>query len=229
MRYVANTIQANISAIEANTTSETASQTSQTTYTHFRSLAVTNTWADDNDSRGSRPTSIKVNLIGTVTNPDSTTIKVNLTALDPSIVTQATLTNSTGSENGANWTYNWAQLPKYDSVGRLIVYTVEADAAINLDVYTPEVTGNMNTGYTITTYYTYGGSTERQTEVQYFDTNDGTTDVNFEARENGFTRRGYTFENWRLESPTGTDYDPHDIVTVNPDATYNMYAIWDKQ
>ena len=228
---ISNTVQGTVSAIAANTTSEATSQTAQTTYTHFRSLTVSSTWDDGVETP---PASIKVNLIGTVTNPDSSTLRVNLTAIDPSIVTQATLNNSAGSENGANWTYNWAQLPKYDAVGRQIVYTVEVDPAIDYNKYTPEVTGNMDNGYTITIYNTYGGATERQTGVQYYDTNDGTTDVNFEARENGFTRRGYTFENWRLESPTGTDYNPHDTVTVNPEVdsdktTYNMYAIWGQQ
>ena len=230
---IVNTIEANVHAIDSNTTSQTTSQSATTKYTHFRSLTSTIVWSDENNSKGVRPDTVKMNLIGTVTKEDLSVQNIDLEALGSNIETSAILRDSTGSENGENWTYTWTQLPKYDSEGREIMYTLEA-ATLNYELYTPEISGNMNDGYTLTVYYTYGGSTESQTETQYFDAETGTTNVNFEAQENGFTRRDYTFENWKLETPEGTNYNEHQTVTVNPrvnsdKTTYNMYAIWEKQ
>ncbi len=85
-------------------------------------------WVDANNAKGARPGSITINLLrnGTVVAGQSKTI------------------NGTGNE----WTFSYANLPKFDSRGNEYTYTVD-EASVPAD-YVKTITG-----YTITN--TYGG------------------------------------------------------------------------
>ncbi len=69
-------------------------------------ITVDKVWVDDSDAAGARPDELELTLNGA---PANTEIP------DPEI---------TESDDGNTWTYTWAGLPKYDSAGEEIEYTV---------------------------------------------------------------------------------------------------------
>ena len=94
-------------------------------------ISVNKHWADDNNANGKRPTSIKYVLSGN-----------NQTK-------EQTVTGNTTSD--ADWNYTFTNLPKYNSQGNEIVYTVDEQEVNPGDFkfYTKQVTG-MNVTNTFT-------------------------------------------------------------------------------
>ena len=96
----------------------------------LRNVSVSKSWDDGENQDGIRPESIVVNL----KNGSSTVKSIELNA-----------------EN--EWSYTFTGLPK-NLNGNVIEYTVdEANVPVG---YTPTITGNIDTGYTITNTYTPG-------------------------------------------------------------------------
>ena len=95
-------------------------------------ISVNKHWADDNNANGKRPTSIKYVLSGN-----------NQTK-------EQTVTGSTNSD--ADWNYTFTNLPKYNSQGNEIVYTVDEQEVNPGDFkfYTKQVTGlNITNTFTV--------------------------------------------------------------------------------
>ena len=92
------------------------------------SVTVTKAWADNNDQDGIRPNDITVKLLA---NGEDTGLTLILGA-------------------GNNWTGSFTGLDKYEN-GEVIAYTVE-EIAIN--GYETVITGDQNSGYTITNSHT---------------------------------------------------------------------------
>ncbi|MBE6937794.1 MAG: Cna B-type domain-containing protein, partial [Ruminococcaceae bacterium] len=90
------------------------------------SLSVTKVWSDGDNAAELRPESVTVNLIA------------------DGVATGKSLVLS--GENG--WTGKFEQLAKFAS-GKEIIYTVTEDAVEN---YTAEITGDAETGFTVTNY-----------------------------------------------------------------------------
>ena len=92
------------------------------------SVSVTKSWNDDNDQDGIRPLSITVKLLA-----------------------DGTDTGQTKELNaGNNWTDSFTDLDEYKS-GQKIVYTIEE---VNVSGYTSAITGDADSGYTITNNHT---------------------------------------------------------------------------
>ncbi len=89
------------------------------------SVTVSKNWVDDNDHDGLRPASVNVNLLAN------------------GVVTDTVTLNSTG-----NWTHTFTGLDKNDSDGKAITYSVK-EATVPTG-YTAVVTGDAETGFTIT-------------------------------------------------------------------------------
>ena len=68
-----------------------------------------------------------------------------------------------------------------------------------------------------------GGSTAAQSDYRYYN-NGNTTNPTFTIRANGFSKSGYSFVNWRLNSTSGTAYNPNNTITLTTNAT--LYAMW---
>lgn len=79
----------------------------------------------------------------------------------------------------------------------------------------------------VTLSYDGNGSTEgdtaSETKQRYYNYGN-VTDPIFTIKENGFSRSAYTFTNWRLNSASGTVYNPNTVLTLSENAT--MYAYW---
>ena len=88
------------------------------------SVTVRKTWNDNNDQDRMRPDSVSVSLSNGVTAVNTQTLS-----------------------NANNWTYTFTNLPKYSN-GTLIPYTVVENNVP--EGYTAEVTGSIETGFTIT-------------------------------------------------------------------------------
>ena len=96
-------------------------------------IPVTKVWDDNSNFAGKRPTSITLKLTGS----------------DGQEYTQEL--NAEGNEVNT-WTYIFTGLPKYDSVGNEITYTLSEEPTGSI-FYTEEnadITGDMTSGYTIT-------------------------------------------------------------------------------
>ena len=92
------------------------------------SVTVRKTWDDNNDQDRMRPDSVSVSLSDGVTAVNTQTLS-----------------------NANNWTYTFTNLPKYSN-GTLIPYTVVENNVP--EGYTAEVTGSIETGFTITNAHT---------------------------------------------------------------------------
>ena len=130
------------------------------TFSPLETVTVTKEWDDNNNSLGLRPSTVQVELIAYVTNPDTTTTSVTL---DQSITTTVTLRATSGANNGDNWTYEWSGLPHWYTDGRAIEYTVEeVPLTGNLArVYTAEVEEDSVNENEFTITNTYSAPTEK--------------------------------------------------------------------
>ena len=90
-------------------------------------ISVTKVWNDGDNKAGLRPGEIEVAIKNGT--EEVGTVKLN-------------------SDN--KWTATVENLPKYDSTGAEITYTVEEKEYQNDEYYTPAVTGDKSAGYTIT-------------------------------------------------------------------------------
>ena len=92
------------------------------------SVTVTKSWKDNDDQDGIRPNSITIELVA---NGDSTgkTLVLN---------------------DGNSWTGTFTELDKYEA-GQVIAYTV---AEVAVEGYSTVITGDQNTGYTVTNSHT---------------------------------------------------------------------------
>lgn len=68
-----------------------------------------------------------------------------------------------------------------------------------------------------------GGSTEAQTGTRYFNSGNY-ANPSFILRNNGFSRSGWGFYKWALNSVGGTQYSVGSNITLNGNAT--LYALW---
>lgn len=68
-----------------------------------------------------------------------------------------------------------------------------------------------------------GGSTASQSGTRYYN-NGNVANPSFVLRNNGYTRTGYDFTNWRMGSSTGTAYNAGTSVTLSSNTTF--YASW---
>ena len=95
-------------------------------------VAVTKNWDDNLNVNGKRPTSIKYVLNGGTTP-----------------VEQVVSGNTTTDEN---WSYTFANLPKYNELGNIINYSVEEQAvnANDFKFYTNKIIGDKDSGFRIT-------------------------------------------------------------------------------
>lgn len=100
-------------------------------------ISVTKIWNDDNNNDGKRPESITLKLY-----KGEGTAKTE--------VTTVTLTSTAATTDSATWTYEFTDLPEKEN-GNKIIYTVTEDEVTD---YTGKVTGNMETGFTITNTHT---------------------------------------------------------------------------
>ena len=94
-------------------------------------VQVNKVWEDNSNANSKRPTSIKYVLTGNGLTKEQT-------------VTGNTTTNE-------NWSYKFTDLPKYDTQGNEIVYTVAEQEATTdgLKFYSNEISGEYKTGITI--------------------------------------------------------------------------------
>ena len=95
-------------------------------------VAVTKNWDDNSNVNGKRPTSIKYVLNG-----------------GTAPVEQVVIGNRTTDEN---WSYTFANLPKYNELGNIINYSVE-EQAVNVNdfkFYTNKIIGDKDSGFRIT-------------------------------------------------------------------------------
>ena len=102
-------------------------------------IPVTKVWNDNGNASGKRPESVELVLTGTGANVNSTNT--------------ATLTAENNTDGNTNtWEYTFTGLPKYDSNGDEIQYTVTEKEVNSEDLkfYTNNVSGDMKSGYTIT-------------------------------------------------------------------------------
>ena len=95
-------------------------------------VAVTKNWDDNSNVNGKRPTSIKYVLNG-----------------GTAPVEQVVSGNTTTDEN---WSYTFANLPKYNELGNIINYSVEEQAvnANDFKFYTNKIIGDKDSGFRIT-------------------------------------------------------------------------------
>ena len=95
-------------------------------------VAVTKNWDDNSNVNGKRPTSIKYVLNGGTTP-----------------VEQVVSGNTTTDEN---WSYTFANLPKYNELGNIINYSVEEQEvnANDFKFYTNKIIGDKDSGFRIT-------------------------------------------------------------------------------
>ena len=95
-------------------------------------VAVTKNWDDNLNVNGKRPTSIKYVLNG-----------------GTAPVEQVVSGNTTTDEN---WSYTFANLPKYNELGNIINYSVEEQAvnANDFKFYTNKIIGDKDSGFRIT-------------------------------------------------------------------------------
>ncbi|MBR2552558.1 MAG: Cna B-type domain-containing protein [Erysipelotrichaceae bacterium] len=111
-------------------------QAYEVTYTNeYASVNVTVTkeWSDGSDQDGIRPDTLELTLNG---------LPADVEAPEPEI---------TVSEDGNSWTYTWSGLPKYDSDGEDISYTITEDSVP--EGYTCKTT-TVDAGGTITNTHT---------------------------------------------------------------------------
>ena len=95
-------------------------------------VAVTKNWDDNSNVNGKRPTNIKYILNG-----------------GTAPVEQVVSGNNTTDEN---WSYTFANLPKYNELGNIINYSVE-EQAVNVNdfkFYTNKIIGDKDSGFRIT-------------------------------------------------------------------------------
>ena len=95
-------------------------------------VAVTKNWDDNSNVNGKRPTSIKYILNG-----------------GTAPVEQVVSGNTTTDEN---WSYTFANLPKYNELGNIINYSLE-EQAVNVNdfkFYTNKIIGDKDSGFRIT-------------------------------------------------------------------------------
>ncbi|MBQ3155791.1 MAG: Cna B-type domain-containing protein, partial [Clostridia bacterium] len=95
-------------------------------------IDVTKIWDDENNLEGFRPDSIVINLIKQAGEDG-----------EPEILCTEEVT---GSKTDISWSFSWSGLPKYED-GEKIQYTVNEEP---LSDYEVEVTGDQQTGFTIT-------------------------------------------------------------------------------
>ena len=95
-------------------------------------VAVTKNWDDNSNVNGKRPTSIKYVLNGGI-----------------APVEQVVSGNTTTDEN---WSYTFANLPKYNELGNVINYSVEEQEvnANDFKFYTNKIIGDKDSGFRIT-------------------------------------------------------------------------------
>ena len=78
----------------------------------------------------------------------------------------------------------------------------------------------------------YGGSTDPDTKPQYYIAGEGTSEVSFEAKANGFTYTGHHFTKWADGDEPTTKYAVGQAIKFNPGVTDTnttkiVYAEWD--
>ena len=77
----------------------------------------------------------------------------------------------------------------------------------------------------------YGGSTAPDSKLQYYIAGQGTSDVTFQAKQNGFTYTGHHFTKWADGDQPTTKYAVGKSITfspkVNESSTKIVYAEWD--
>ena len=125
--------------------------------------------------------------------------------------------SSSNAASKSGWSFvGWRQDKTASS--SVVSSLTAGESTINLyAVYRQTITvtynGNGNTG----------GSTASQTGYRYYN-NGNTTNPSFTLRSNGFSKSGYSFVNWRLNSTSGTAYNPNATIILSSNAT--LYAIW---
>lgn len=69
-----------------------------------------------------------------------------------------------------------------------------------------------------------GGNTSSQTLAKLYNTSGDSYTPRVTINNNGFTRDGYTFQNWALGKVDGNTYTPNTLFELSNNAT--MYALW---
>ncbi|MGI6722001.1 MAG: Cna B-type domain-containing protein [Anaerovoracaceae bacterium] len=97
------------------------------------SMNVDKQWDDNNNADQARPDKVKIELYRTIEGSTA----------DPIYVSYSTMT----PDKDGNWKLAFTNLPKADADGNTYIYTVKES---NVDGYAGTVTGDQNTGYTVT-------------------------------------------------------------------------------
>ncbi|MCD8208052.1 MAG: Cna B-type domain-containing protein, partial [Bacteroidales bacterium] len=93
-------------------------------------------WEDENNQDGLRPASVTVRLLS-----------------GENVI--ATTTVAAGGENNGDWTFSFTDIDKYADGGKEVEYSVEEILSLNLEeIYTIEITGDMDDGFVITNMHT---------------------------------------------------------------------------
>ena len=178
-------------------------------------VTVTKAWEDTEEQQGKRPTEITAVVSG-----NGRTERYNV-------------------KEAEGWTYTFEDLPKYDSNGNVITYTVTEEG--DYEFYQlKEVTGDVETGFTITNEFVRPIDTVDVTVTKAWEdtaeqqgkrpleitakitgtletANDITRTYNIKARENWT----YTFEELPKYDVNGDIID----YTVTEEGTYNFYQL----
>ena len=115
-------------AVEDYTTTYNGNNVTNTHTPEQTSVTVSKAWVDNNDQDGIRPNDITVILLANGEDTGKTLIL----------------------SSGNNWTGSFTELDKYAD-GEIIVYTVEE---LKIEGYETVITGDQNTGYSITNSHT---------------------------------------------------------------------------
>ncbi len=116
---ITNKVGGSIKLLDTNQ-EETNTDEQETIINGYETITITKVWSDNNNANGKRPESIKLQ------------VKNGQTVVKEQVVTEA-----------ENWKYTFTDLPKYNSQGNKIVYTVD-EAEVNTDdlkFYTKAITG----------------------------------------------------------------------------------------
>ena len=185
------------------------------TNTLQREITVTKAWEDEDDADGLRPRSVTVQLFA---NDEACGNPVTLQAAG-----QNDANGTTKAANNRDWTYTW-QVPVYLN-GREIEYTVqETDVPKG---YTAQVTGDAESGFTITNIH--GPDTAEITVTKVWEDEDDADELRPESIQVNLTLGGNT---WSQELSEGNKWTcswevparDADVYTVAEDTVPTGYT-----
>ncbi len=159
-KTIKNIVQASALLIATNTESEEVFDEVEHSFEQKTIISVTKVWEDNDNALGIRPDSVRVRLKATVLNEEAEEVEYEIPRNIPK---EVELKNSTGDENGDNWTYKWEGIDKYDDHGNKINYAVEElplEGNLGI-VYKSEVTKDANNSYELFITNTYEKPTEK--------------------------------------------------------------------